>query len=70
MAQLDIRKDTDKCVVEVNTGDGWRGLSPDAARDLADSYDAAIENGELPRAGTQKFVNLLLEYADDVEELR
>lgn len=68
MPELRIRKDTDEGIVEVNTGDGWRGLAPDAARDLADSYEAAIEDGTMnDRSGTRKFIRLLREYADDLE---
>lgn len=69
MPQLRIRKDLDEGTVEVNTGEGWKGLAPDAARDLADSYEAAIEDGTMEdRTGTRKFIRLLREYADDLEE--
>lgn len=68
MPELRIRKDTDEGIVEVNTGDGWRGLAPDAARDLAGSYEAAIESGKMEdRSGARKFIRLLREYADDLE---
>jgi len=68
MPQLRIRKDLDEGTVEVNTGDGWRGLKPAAARDMADSYEAAIESEKMKdRSGTRKFIEKLREYADDLE---
>lgn len=68
MGQLDIRKDTAEGIVEVDTGEGWRGLSPDAAREMADSYEAAVSDGSMTDStGVQKFIRLLREYADDVE---
>lgn len=68
MADLKIRKDTDEGIVEVDTGDGWRGLSPDAARSMAETYEEYVEDGEMPdTTEVQKFIRLLREYADDVE---
>lgn len=65
MSQLKIRKDVDEGIVEVNTGDGWRGIAPDAARDMADSYASAVNSGDLPDdAGTQQFITKLRQYAD------
>lgn len=70
METLNIRKDLDEGIVEVDTGDGWRGLGPDAARSFADGFEEAIEGGEQPDTyGTRQFVRLLREYADDVEGL-
>lgn len=60
MPELQIRKDHAEGVVEVDTGKGWRGLSPDAAREMAELYD-----GGPP--GAQRFADTLREYADDLE---
>lgn len=68
MPELKVRKDIEEGIVEVDTGDGWRGLAPDAARDLAASYEAAIESGKEPdHPGTREFINKLRDYADDIE---
>lgn len=68
MAQLSIRKDTDEGIVEVNTGDGWRGLAPDAAREMATGYEQAIRSGDMDdTSGVRTFIEKLREYADDVE---
>jgi hypothetical protein len=68
MANLKIRKDVDEGIVEVDTGDGWRGLAPAAARDMADNYEAFIEAGDIQdHPSTRRFISLLREYADDLE---
>lgn len=68
MPTLKVRKDTSEEIVEVNTGDGWRGLTPDAARQMADSYEQAIDSGAVTdTSGTRTFVTTLREYADDLD---
>lgn len=67
MPELQLRKDTDDGVVEVNTGDGWRKLSPDAARDMATTYDEAADRGDFTEADINEFTTKLRDYADDIE---
>lgn len=68
MSELKIRKDTDEGIVEVDTGDGWRGLGPDAARSMAEGYEESIESGDQPdNPETRRFIDLLRDYAGDVE---
>lgn len=70
MSQLRIRKDLDEGIVEVDTGDGWRGLAPDAARELADYYEKGVEVGEIRETpGVSMFINRLRTYAEDVEDV-
>lgn len=67
MAQLRIRKDTDEGIVEVDTGDGWRGLAPDAARETADMYEEGIGKGDVEDTpNVRQFIKLLRQYADDL----
>lgn len=67
MAQLRVRKDTDEGIVEVNTGHGWRGMTPDAAEQMADSYEVAMEEGKMDDApGLKQFIARLRAYAEDL----
>lgn len=67
MPQLKIRKDTAEGIVEVDTGDGWRGLGPDAARNMAASYEAGLGDEWPDTTETRRFIKLLREYADDLD---
>lgn len=65
---LRIRKDVDEGIVEVDTGGGYRGLAPDAARNMAEMYEDAMKKGSVPRTSeVERFVELLRDYAEDVE---
>ena len=68
MSQLKVRKNHDDSIVEVNTGDGWRGLAPDAAREMATGYEQSVQSGEMEdSSGVRRFIRLLRQYANDVE---
>jgi hypothetical protein len=64
-----VRKDTADDVVEVNTGDGWERLAPGSARNLASAYNKAVEEGSIDAdPGVKRLIQVLYDYADDVDD--
>ena len=69
MAELQINANESEGIVEVNTGNGWRGMTPEDARQLADTYEKGVEDGEMDDdAGTRRFISLLRSKADEVSQ--
>lgn len=67
-SEVNVAYDTEKPIVWVDTGDGDRGLGPDAARDLADDFENLIERGDAPdTAEHRRLINVLRNYAGMVE---
>lgn len=69
MGEISLAYDEEEPIVWIDTGDGERGLSPESARNLADSWEAASNEGELaPTSGLGRAIRTLREYADHAEE--
>ncbi len=67
--EIDIAYDTEEPIVWIDTGDGDRGLGPDAARDLADDFEDLLDRGSAPDTSEhRRLVNTLRQYADKVED--
>jgi len=66
--QIGIAYDRNNDEVVVATPNKQVGLAPEKARDLADVYEAAANEGEVADVGgTREFIRTLRRYADIVE---
>jgi len=66
--EVTVAYDEQKPIVWIDTGNGDRGLGPDAAHGLADDFEDLLERGDAPDTPEhRRLVSTIHNYADRVE---